>query len=167
MKLSALELEVLNLLDKNYGISLEAVAKITNESMETILDILNQLIEKRILFKGSFTINWDKVANEERVMARIDLKVIPKDNYGFDELARKISSFEQVESVYLISGAYDLSLVVKGETMRDISNFVSAQLASLESVQETATNFIMKQYKHDRNVLEDYETDQRLVKVNL
>ncbi len=167
MKLSTLELEVLNLLETNYGISVEAISKITNKSVETIMEMMNGLIEKEVLFKGSFTIDWDKIDNEERVMARIDLKVTPKNGFGFDELAERISEYEEVDSVYLISGTYDLSLVVKGKSMNDISKFVSGQLASLDSIQETATNFIMKKYKHDRNILVDGKKDQRLVKVTL
>lgn len=167
MKLTALELDILNLLESNYGISVEAISKITNKSVETIMEMMNGLIEKKILFKGSFTIDWDKISGEERVMARIDLKVTPKNGLGFDELAYRISQYEEVDSVYLISGAYDLSLVVKGKSMNDISKFVSGQLASLESIQETATNFIMKKYKHDGNVLNDGDKDQRLVKVTL
>lgn len=167
MKLSTLELEVLNLLETNYGISVEAISKITNKSVETIMEMMNGLIEKEVLFKGSFTIDWDKIDNEERVMARIDLKVTPKNGFGFDELAQRISEYEEVDSVYLISGTYDLSLVVKGKSMNDISKFVSGQLASLDSIQETATNFIMKKYKHDRNILVDGKKDQRLVKVTL
>jgi DNA-binding Lrp family transcriptional regulator len=94
----------------------------------------------------------------------IDVKVTPKRVVGFDEVAERICRFPEVKAVYLMSGAsYDLSVVLEGKTMREVSSFVSQKLATLDSVVSTATHFILKRYKHDGIQLEDRDEDRRMV----
>ena len=93
----------------------------------------------------------------------IDVKVSPEREVGFNRVAERICRFPEVRSVSLMSGTYDLSVVVTGETMKDISWFVSHRLSTLEQVQSTTTHFILKRYKHDDFVFEDPQEDKRLV----
>ncbi len=111
-------------------------------------EALRRLEEQGIIVKYSALVNWDKV-QEDRVTAMIDVKVTPKRDVGFDEVAQRISQFPEVTALYLMSGAYDLSVVVEGRSMKEIAAFVSEKLATLDSVISTTTHFIMKKYKHD------------------
>ncbi|EOT29378.1 Lrp/AsnC family transcriptional regulator [Enterococcus saccharolyticus] len=165
MEVKQLELTLLRIIENNPHIHLDMLTKITNEPKEVIQQALDALIANKILFQQNFVINWAAISNEKRILARIDLKTIPKATFGFDELAEEISHFEQVQSVYLISGVYDLSVMVQTSSMDDISHLVS-RFASLASVQETATNFIMKRYKHEQTLFIDEENDSRM-KVSL
>lgn len=109
------------------------------------------------------TIDWKKVDGHEGVTAMIDVKVAPKRGVGFDEIAERIYRFNEVKSVYLMSGAYDLSVVIEGKTMNDIARFVSEKLSTLESVLSTTTHFILKKYKHDGIIFDHEDKDKRIV----
>ncbi len=91
------------------------------------------------------------------------MKVTPKQGVGFDEIAEKIYRYDEVQSVYLMSGTYDLSVIVEGNTLNEVANFVSQKLSTLESVVSTTTHFILKKYKHDGIILEQEKKDKRIV----
>ena len=93
----------------------------------------------------------------------IDVKVTPKRGVGFDETAKRIYRYEEVTSVYLMSGAYDLSVVIEGKSMNEVARFVSDKLSTLDSVISTTTHFILKKYKHDGTVFAPLDEDKRIV----
>src|SRR5690606_25415003 len=97
-----------------------------------------------------------------RVLAFIDVRVLPEPNHGFDDIARRIYRHPEVRSVYLVSGQNDLRVIVEGRTMREVAFFVAERLATIEQVQATTTNFILKRYKEDGDIFEDQEPDRRL-----
>jgi DNA-binding Lrp family transcriptional regulator len=93
----------------------------------------------------------------------IDVKVTPKRGVGFDDIAKRIYRFKEVKSVYLMSGAYDLSVIIEGGSMNEVARFVSDKLSTLDSVISTTTHFILKKYKHDGTIFEPEEEDKRIV----
>jgi DNA-binding Lrp family transcriptional regulator len=104
-------------------------------------------LEKDGLLKGyKAVIDWEKM-DGAYVSAIIELNVVPKAGLGFEEVAKKIMAFREVESVYLMSGVYDLNVVVKGKTLRDVAAFVAKELATIDSVTSTTTHFVMRRYK--------------------
>ena len=109
-------------------------------------------------------INWDKYENDERVTAQIGVTIAPIRGEGFDRIAERISKFDEVSSVYLMSGAsHDLILIIEGESMKDIAHFVYDKIAPMDSVVSTATFFVLKKYK-EHNVIfkSDKDTDERI-----
>ncbi|MCC6484774.1 MAG: Lrp/AsnC family transcriptional regulator [Armatimonadetes bacterium] len=106
-------------------------------------------------------VDWEK-AGDHRVAAFIDVKVTPTRGVGFDDVAERIYNFREVVSVYLVSGEYDLRVVVEGSTMQEVANFVSQKLATVDRVQSTASHFVLKRYKEDREIFADAPPDHRL-----
>lgn len=151
---------------------LEEDSRLTNEQMGTLLGVaaeevaaeIKRLTEEKIIVKFPALVNWDRVNENPFVTAMIDVKVAPKREVGFNEVAERISRFPEVEAVYLMSGAnYDLSVVMEGKSMREVADFVSQKLATFEGVISTATHFILKRYKHDGIVFEERDDDHRMV----
>ncbi len=147
---------------------LEANARYTDEELAAMLGLTEQEVRAQIedyeragIIRGYKTIvDWEKTARDV-VSARIELKVSPKRDKGFDEIAEHISGFSEVQSLYLMSGGYDLAVTITGKSFKDIANFVARKLAPLESVQSTVTHFVLKKYKDRSVVLLGPETDER------
>lgn len=121
--------------------------------------------EKEGIIRGyKAIVNWEKV-DKNKASALIELRVTPKRDRGFDEIANRIMQFEEVESVYLMSGGYDLAVKVRGKSMQDIAMFVMRRLSTLDSVLSTATHFILTRYKDDNVILnsEDERDERRSV----
>ena len=147
---------------------LQENARFSNEQLAVMLDTSAAEIEKKIknyekkgIIKGYNTlINHDKL-EEEFLTAIIELKVTPKKQLGFDDIAKTVMAYREVESVYLMSGGYDLSVVVRGDSFKDIALFVSQRLAPLDSVLSTATHFVLSRYKEKGVVMYDEPIDER------
>ncbi|GAB6934097.1 Lrp/AsnC family transcriptional regulator [Calditerricola yamamurae] len=154
--------ELLRLLEANCRRSPEALAVLLDVSVDDVNKALRRLEEQGIIVKYSALVNWDKV-QEDCVTAMIDVKVTPKRDVGFDEVARRISQFPEVKALYLMSGAYDLSVIVEGRSMKEIAAFVSEKLATLDSVISTTTHFMLKTYKHDGVIFDERRDDRRMV----
>lgn len=144
-------------------------AQLTNAQLAAMLDTTEEEVaaairkyEREGVIKGyKALIDWDK-APSKTVSALIELKVTPQKETGFDAIAKQVMRFDEVESVYLMAGSYDLSVMVKGATIQDIAMFVSKRLSTLESVQSTATHFVLSRYKDGGVILcEDEEKDER------
>lgn len=144
MKLTEKETEILEILDENSRVDAETIAKMANIPAEEVKSIIEKLEKEKVIIDYAAMIDWRKVDGLEGVTAMIDVKVTPKRNVGFDEVAERIYRFQEVESVYLMSGVYDLSVVIRGNTMSDVASFVSEKLSTLESVVSTTTHFILK-----------------------
>lgn len=154
--------ELLKLLSSNSKFTIEELSMILNEPVDYLERQIAEY-EARGVIKGYHAIvNWDKVSHAN-VMAMIEIKVTPEKDKGFDDIAAKIMSFEEVESLYLMAGTYDFAVYVTGKTMQDIAMFVSRRLSTIESVLSTATHFMLKKYKESGiNFYEDdSEEDKR------
>jgi DNA-binding Lrp family transcriptional regulator len=164
MKLSEKQIEILEILENNSArIPVEDIAKMAELSIEETNEALEKLEELKVLVRYTSVIDWSKVDGHEGVTAMIDVKVTPKRGVGFDEVAQRIYRFKEVRSVYLMSGAYDLSVIVEGRSMNEVARFVSEKLSTLDSVLSTTTHFILKKYKHDGTIFEQNEDDKRIV----
>ena len=155
-------MQLLNLLQEDCRLPLEKLATMTGESLETVAEAIQQMEEDGVILRYSPVINWDKT-DRERVEAMIEVNVTPQRDQGFDAIARRIYRFDEVKSVYLMSGAYDLLLLVEAHTLKELAFFVHTKLSTLETVTGTATHFVLKRYKEAGVIFEDATTDQRLV----
>ena len=148
---------------------LEQNARVTPGQISTMLDmpvneverIIKQAEKDKTIIKYKTIINWAKLGKEE-ILALIEVKITPQRDAGFDAIAERIYQFPQVYSAYLVSGTYDLAVLVKGKNMQEISSFVTEKLAPLEKVQSTVTHFLLKRYKDDGEILEPTEQNRRL-----
>ena len=138
--------KILKLLEKNCRISAEEIALLTDLSTEEVENRIAQMERAGIIRGYKCVIDWEKV-DRAYVSAIIELKVTPKADLGFEEVAERIAKYPEVESVSLMSGACDLTVTVKGRTFHEVSAFVSKELATIDSVTSTATQFIMRKYK--------------------
>jgi DNA-binding Lrp family transcriptional regulator len=163
MKLTDKELEVVEILSKNARLPLETIAKMVSLSIEETEQIVHKLEEEKVIVQYAAIVDWRKIDGHEGVTAMIDVKVTPKRGVGFDEVAERIYRFPEVKSVYLMSGAYDLSVIIEGRSMSEVAHFVSEKLSTLDSVISTTTHFILKKYKHDGTVFEQGDQDRRIV----
>ena len=138
--------EVLKLLSKNAKYSAEDMATMLGISNDEVTDYIKQL-EKDGLIRGyKAVIDWEKL-DGAYVSAIVELNVVPKAGLGFEEVAEKVMKYKEVESVYLMSGNYDLNVIVKGKTLQDVARFVAKELATIDSVTSTTTHFVMRRYK--------------------
>lgn len=151
---------LLKLLSENAKFTTEELSAMLNDSEENI-DRKIAEYEKNGIIKGyQALINWDKVA-DAGVTAFIELKVTPKKSTGFDEIAALVSTFDEVESVYLIAGSYDLLVTVNGRTIQEIAMFVSKRLSTIEGVISTATHFLLTKYKDNGVILNNEEHEDK------
>ena len=154
---------------KNILELLENDARQTNAQIADKLGLPVKKVEEAIkkaeadqtILKYTAVVNWNKLGNE-KVWALIEIRLTPQQDIGFDSLAQRIYSFPQVYSAYLVSGTYDLAVIVKGENMQEISSFVTKKLAPIEGVQSTVTHFLLKRYKDNGELLEVGEQLKRL-----
>jgi DNA-binding Lrp family transcriptional regulator len=164
MKLSNEELEILKLIEENHKITEETIALMVMSSEETVRNTIKKLEEEKVIVSYPALIDWSKVEGQENIIAMIDVKVTPKRGVGFDEVAERIYRFPEVTSLYLMSGAYDLSITMEGQTMNQIASFVSEKLSTIDNVISTTTHFMLKKYKHDGVIFGGGdEKDRRMV----
>ncbi len=159
---STLYNEILDMLEQDSRISIEDMAAMTGASAEQIKEAIQNLEQEKVIVKYSAIVNREKIDSEE-AEALIEVKVVPKRGLGYDDLAERIYGFNEVKSVYLMSGTYDLSVVVHASSMKQISQFVFEKLAVLEGVSSTVTHFIMRKYKEQGVILTMKEQEERLV----
>ncbi len=152
--------KILKILEKDARTTTKQIATMTGIPGDEVARIIKQAEKDRTILKYKTMINWDKVDNEE-VWALIEVKVSPQRDVGFDAIAERIYRFPQTRTVYLLSGTYDLLLVVIGKTMHEVADFVSQKLAPIEGVEGTVTHFMLKRYKEDGEILEGKEKIKR------
>ncbi|MBF8378385.1 Lrp/AsnC family transcriptional regulator [Alicyclobacillus mali] len=158
----ALRLKICDLLHENAKLSPETIARMLGETPDVIESAIRELEQEKIILRYSAVVNWDKLPVNQ-VTAVIDVKVLPQREVGFDAIARKIYRFDEVKSVALMSGGYDLQVTVVGRDIREVSRFVSEKLATLENVTSTATHFLLKTYKSDGVIYDDTDGERRLM----
>ena len=152
--------ELLKLLSKNARYTVGQLADMLGESEEKVKDEIKVLEKEGIICGYKAVIDWDSL-DGSLVSAIIEIKVVPKADLGFEDVAEKIAAYREVESVYLMSGGYDLNVVVKGKTLKDVAQFVARELATIDSVTSTATHFVMRRYKEMDVCLFESEKDDR------
>ena len=152
--------KILELLEKNAKASVEGIANELNVSKKDVITAIAELEADKVICGYSAIINWDKIT-EEKCNALIEVKVTPQRGTGFDRIADRISRFDEVDSIYLISGGYDFMVIINGKSMKEVSSFVFNKLATIDYVQSTATHFVLKKYKDHGVQLEDKPTDKR------
>ena len=152
--------ELLKLLSDNARYSIEQLATMLGATPEAVAANIDELEKSGVICGYKAVIDWEKV-DATSVSAMIELNVVPKADLGFEEVAEKVASYPEVESVYLMSGGYDLSVIVKGKNLHDIARFVARELATIDSVTSTATHFVMRRYKEMGVNLSTVTSDDR------
>lgn len=158
-----LKTNLLQVLEQNHKIGMDTLATMFNITEEKVRKLIWELEEEKIILGYVTLIDWEKTGNNNNVIAIIDVKVTPQRDVGFDTIAERICRFPEVKSVYLMSGGYDLSVVIEGASMKKVAFFVAEKLATLENVQSTATHFLLKKYKKDGVIFGEEKKDYRLV----
>ena len=152
--------KLLYLLEENARLSDSQLAAMLAVSEADIQKAIRKYEADGIISGYKALVNWDKIS-EENITALIELKVTPKADFGFEDVAGKIMRFPEVDSVYLMSGGFDLMVMVKGKNLREVASFVSYSLSTLNSVVSTATHFILKRYKEKGVPVDGPEKDER------
>lgn len=160
--MQSLQMELLQILKEDCRVPLEQLATMTGAPLEEVAQTIDQMEKGGVILRYAPIINWDRT-DRERVEAMIEVRVTPQRDQGFDAIAERIYRFDEVKSVYLMSGAYDLLLLVEAHTLKELAFFVSTKLSTLETVTGTATHFVLKRYKSDGVIFEGNNQDKRLV----
>lgn len=160
--MTRLETQVLDLLREDCRLPLEKLAVMLGVSTEEVAETIDSLERRRVILHYAPTINWD-LTDRERVEAMIQVSVTPQRDMGFNAVARRIYRFEEVKSVYLMSGGYDLLVLVEAKSLKELALFVSSKLSTLEMVTGTQTSFVLKRYKEEGVIFDGSQSDNRLV----
>ena len=153
--------KIFKALENDARLTPEKLSTMTGMSVKDVIKVIKKAEKERTILKYKTIIDWQKLG-EEKVMALVEVKVVPQRDVGFDAIAAHIYRFPQVRSVYLASGTYDLAVLIVGETMQDVALFISEQLAPLDPVQGTVTHFILKKYKEDGEIFAENREFKRL-----
>ena len=154
--------EILQLLKDNARLSSEDIAAMTKKTVEEVNQIIKKFEDEGVILKYSAILNPDKVADKkEKVRAIIEIQVTPEREHGFDAIAERIYRFPEVKTVNLMSGGYDLQVILEGETIQEVAFFVARKLSTLNGVKSTKTHFVLKTYKENEIVYVDEKKDSR------
>ena len=154
--------EILNIIEKNSRIDTHEMAIRLGLEEAAIVEEMQKMEQEGIICGYHTMINWEKTT-EEKVTALIEVRVTPQRGQGFDNIAERIYKYSEVQSVYLISGGYDLLVTLEGKTLKEVSTFVTDKLSTLETVLSTATHFILKKYKDHGTVMTKKYEDERMM----
>ncbi len=152
--------KLLNVLDKNARLTNAQLAVMLGEAEEDIAAAIAKYEADGVIRGYKTLINWEKEC-KDHVTALIELRVTPKRDYGFEEIAKRIMLFDDVESVFLMSGGYDLAVLISGKSFQEIALFVAHRLSPMDSVLSTTTHFVLRRYKDSGVVFCDEEKDER------
>ena len=156
--------KILRAIEKKSKISAKDLSMMLGISEEAVKAEIKAMEEENIICGYPTLINWD-LTGEEKVTAIIEVKVTPQRGQGFDKIAERIYKFDEVESVYLMSGGFDLTVIIRGKSMREVSRFVFEKLAPMESIQSTATHFVLKKYK-DQGIIMQFDSDDERIQMS-
>ncbi|WP_407311154.1 Lrp/AsnC family transcriptional regulator [Desulfosporosinus sp. SB140] len=155
--------KLLKIIAEDCRLGPEELSLQTGLSTEYIKKRITDWEKEKVIVGYQPMINWERTG-EEKVTALIEVRVLPQRGYGFDKIAKRLQKFPEIKSLMLMSGGYDLALLIEGKTMQDVALFVAEKLAPLEHIQSTATHFMLRRYKQDGvELLGEEETLQRLV----
>ena len=153
--------KILTFIEKNSRIDLKELAIILGVDENIVLNELQAMEEEHVICGYHTLIDWDKVG-VEKVMAMIEVRVTPQRGLGFDKVAERIYNYPEVNAVYLISGGFDFMVTIEGKTLREVAQFVSEKLSTIDTVLSTKTNFILKKYKDHGTILAERPKDERI-----
>jgi DNA-binding Lrp family transcriptional regulator len=155
--------EILEILEKDCRLSFEDIAKMLRKKTQNIKDAVKKYEKEGVILKYKAVINKELIKDAAtEVRALIEVNITPQKDVGFDRVAERIYSFPEVSSCYLISGTYDLLLIVEGKDLHTVSRFVAEKLAPLENIKGTTTHFLLKKYKEDGVILKHREENKRI-----
>lgn len=155
-----LDRNILKLLYRNAKLGAQDIAVLLGEDVDLITVKIKEMEHQGYIRGYKAVVDWDKT-DSTYVSAIIQLKVTPKAGLGFEEIAEKVMKYPEVETVYLMSGVYDLHVVVKGKTFQQVAMFVAKELSTIEAVNSTATHFVLRRYKEFEVELVNTDTDDR------
>ncbi|WP_438347276.1 Lrp/AsnC family transcriptional regulator [Paenibacillus sp. FA6] len=161
-ELNELEMKVLDLLKEDARMTPALLATLIGVDEVEIITAIAELESEHVIVKYAAVVNWSKV-EDEKVTAQIEVQITPERGRGFEGIAERIYLYPQVKSVFLMSGAYDLLVEIEGRNLREVANFVTEKLSTIDSVLSTKTNFILKKYKQDGIIYEEQEEEPRLM----
>ena len=154
--------KILAIMEKNSRIDIKDLAVLLGESEVAVANEIADMEKEHIICGYHTLINWDNTS-EEKVTALIEVKVTPQSGMGFDKIAERIYQYNEVNAVYLMSGAFDFAVFIEGKTMKEVALFVSSKLSTLDSVLSTSTHFVLKKYKDHGTVLVEEVQDERML----
>lgn len=154
--------KILSYLDKNSKIDIGELAIILGEEESAVEEEIKKMEDEKVICGYHTMIDWDKT-DTDYVTALIEVRVTPQRGQGFDSIAERIYKYPEVRSVYLISGGYDLMVILEGKSLKAVSQFVSDKLSTLDSVLSTATHFILKKYKDHGTIFDKKAKDERML----
>lgn len=152
--------KILEILEKNNHLSPEQIAVMLGRDAEDVRAEMAKLEREGIVLGYKILVDWEKIENE-RITAFIELRVTPQHGEGFDKIAQRIYQYEQVKTVWLMSGSFDIGLICEGKTMKDVALFVAEKLAPMPFVISTGTHFVLKTYKESGVVFDKPTRDDR------
>ena len=152
--------QLLQLLENDCTLTPAQLASMTGSTQEDVAAAIADYEKNRVILGYKAIVDWDRT-HRESVTALIEVKVTPQRGDGFDRVAERIYQYDEVESVYLMSGAFDLTVIISGRTLKEVAQFVGQRLAPLEDVTGTATHFILKKYKEKHLIFEKREEQER------
>lgn len=158
------EIQLLQAIETDARISVTDLADILNSTETDVENSLKQLQKDNIICGYHTVINWDKT-NKEKVLALIEVNATPQRDCGYDKVAEAIVRYPEVSSLYLMSGSFEFTVIIKGKTMREVADFVGQKLAPIENVRGTVTHFVLKQYKVEGVLLHEEEGGQNRLTV--
>lgn len=138
--------KILNLLEENATYTAEQLAAMCDRDEAEVKKTISNYEKDGVILGYKALIDWDKT-DREYVSAFIEVKITPKHDFGFDKVARTISQYPEVQSVYLMSGVFDLTVLIEGKTLREVAYFVTHKLSTLEDVVSCSTHFVLRKYK--------------------
>ena len=154
--------EIVQLLQNNARLTAEDISAMTKKSVEEVKDIIKKLEDEGVILKYAAIVNPEKLSeNKEKVRAEIEIQVVPEREHGFDALADRIYRFPQVKSLYLMSGGYDLKVIIEGDSLQEVAFFVARKLATKNKKKSTKTHFVLKTYKENDVLYVDEKKDRR------
>ena len=154
--------ELLELLEHDARRPVSELAAMMNKSEYEVEKDIKELEKNKIILSYNTLINWEKFG-DDTVTAVIEINLTPEREVGFDAIAERIYRFDEVKTVYLMSGSFDLLVIIEGKSLKDVANFVATRLSTIEGVTQTRSHFMLKPYKKDGIIIEDKEKDRRLV----
>lgn len=152
--------KLLQLLESDCTLTHDQLAAMTGMTVEEVETEIRRLEKEKIVVGYKAVVDWERT-DLETVTALIEVKVTPQRGDGFDRIAQRIYQYDEVESVYLMSGAFDLTVIISGRTLKEVAMFVGQKLAPLEDVTGTATHFILHKYKENHLIFEKREEQDR------
>ena len=154
--------ELLELLEHDARRPVKELAAILHRSEYEVEKQIQQMEKDKIILNYNTLINWEKFG-DNTVTSIIEINLTPQREVGFDAIAERIYRFDEVRTVYLLSGSFDLLVIIEGKSLQEVANFVATRLATIEGVTATRSHFMLKPYKKDGVIINDKERDHRLV----